>query len=119
MDVPACPHTASRASKHGTGTSNYDPGTWSGWDRTDPRVGRSADDRVGLARVWRASEERASGCPRPIDRAESGALGPWSRRARPPVVSTGSTIRGFDSLEYPRPGAPVRIPTVTRTSSQE
>src|SRR3954471_9029297 len=101
MDVPACPHTASRASKHGTGTSIYDPGTWSGWDRTDPRVGRSADDRVGLARVWRASEERASGCPRPIDRAEPGG------------------VSRLDRLEYPRPGAPVRIPTVTRTSSQE
>src|SRR3954449_1651899 len=114
MDVPACPHTASRASKHGTGTSNYDPGTWSGWDRTDPRVGRSADERVGLVRVWRASEERASGCPRPLVRAEpsgrtvvsTSSTTPLclSRLDRPlgldgldhpgPVVSTGSTTRG-------------------------
>src|SRR3954452_1501636 len=70
------------------------------------RVGRSADERVGLARVWRASEERASGCPRPLVRAESGGSAVVSTGSTTPVVSTGSTTRGRarppeDGLDHP------------------
>src|SRR3982750_3766681 len=71
---------------------------WPPWEVSPPttesphvaRVGRSADERVGLARVWRASEERASGCPLPLVRAEPGGR---------TVVSTSSTTRrGLDKL---------------------